>query len=86
MQVGHRHFGRRDEIQVVRALASRGDLEQLVFELGQIAGAEERRVLDHERRVDLFVSVLPRVQFDHETHERALELRAGSPQDAEPWT
>ena len=41
------------------------------FELRQVAGAAQRVGVDEERRLDLGVAVLARVQVEHEVDERA---------------
>ena len=79
MQVRERHFGGRDQEQIPVA----GDLEQILLELRQVARAGERRAVDEERRLDLAVAVLARVQVEHEVDERAREPRAGAEQHRE---
>jgi len=83
VQVGHRHFGRGDEIEVVTAdLVLRlpvrvlGDAEGVLGELRQLAGAAHGVVLDDHRRPDLGVAVLVDVGVEHELHQAALEARA----------
>ena len=60
-----------------------GDLEQVLLELRQVAGADERRRSDEKRRLHLGVAVLARVQVEHERDERARQPRAGAEQHRE---
>ena len=80
VQVRERHFRRRDEIEVPVA----GDLEEVGFELRQVAGSLQRGRVHQERRVHLDVAVFPRVQVEHEVDERPPHPRAGAVQDREP--
>ncbi|MDT4871060.1 hypothetical protein FQZ97_1061700 [compost metagenome] len=68
--VGQRHLGGRNQVQVGIAFAA--DLEQVFLELRQLAGALQRRGLDQIRRVGLFVAVLAGVQVDHELRQGAV--------------
>ena len=61
-----------------------GDLEEVRFELRQIAGSGQRRAVRHERRLDLGVAVLRGVQVEHEVDQRAREARACADQHGEP--
>src|SRR5688500_3519617 len=74
MQIGERHFGRRNQEKIPLA----GDLEQVVFELRQIARAAQRVAVDEKRRLDLRVSVLTRMKIEHEVDERAREACASA--------
>ena len=65
VQVRQRHFGGRNEEQIPVA----GDLEQVLLELRQLTRAFERGTVDEERRLHLAVSVLARVQIEHEVDE-----------------
>ena len=58
------------------------DLEQVVFELGQLAGAVQRGGVHHERRQNFGVAVLAGVQVEHEVGQRPLQLRAQLPVDS----
>ena len=80
MQVGQRHFRGRNQIEIPVA----GDLEEVLLELRQVAGAAQRRRIDEERRLDLGVAVLARVQVEHEVDERARQPRARAHQHREP--
>ena len=80
MQVGERHFRGRDQVEVPVA----GDLEQILLELRQVAGAAQRVGVDEERRLDFGVAVLARVQLEHEVDQRAREPRARAHQHREP--
>ena len=74
MQVRQRHFRGRNQVQVPVAR----DLEQVLLELRQVAGAAQRLGVDEKRRLDLEVAVLARVQVEHEVDQRAREPRAGA--------
>src|SRR5215472_3175604 len=76
-QVGERHLRRRDEPQ------PRGGTKQVVGKFRQAAGAVDRVVADQEWRRYLGVTELPRMGFDHELPDRALEPRELSAQDDE---
>ena len=67
--VGQADLGGRDQPAAV------GGLEQVLGELGQLAGAEHRLVADQQRRHDLLVAVLARQPVEHELAERAVEPR-----------
>ena len=68
-QVGQRHLGRGNEVIVVCGA------EQVIGELGQVAGAERRRLAHEKRRVDLGVAELAGVHIEHEGGERPLHAR-----------
>ena len=76
MNVGQRHFRRRDQKQIPLA----ADLEQVGFEFRQLAGGFERRAVHEVRRNDLQVSVLARVQVEHEVGQRSRQPRARAEQ------
>ncbi len=78
MQVGHRHLGGRDQ-EVIVAL----ELEQVLLELRQLPGADQRRAVDHEGRQHLGVAMVRGVQVEHEGDQSPLEPRRGSPVDGE---
>ena len=69
--VGQRHFGGRDQVEVGFAFA--GNLEQVFLELRQLAGALQRRGLDQVRGVGLFVAMLVDMQVDHELRQGAVQ-------------
>ncbi|MCY1355577.1 hypothetical protein D9M69_420070 [compost metagenome] len=69
--VGQRHLGGRDQVEVGLAFAA--DLEQILLELRQLAGALQRRRLHQVRGVGLLVAVLGDVQVDHELRQRAVQ-------------
>ncbi len=75
-QIGDRHFGGGREPEIVIL-----DLEQILLELGKLAGAEQAGGVDQERRQHLGVAVLARVDIQHEVDERPLQLRAHAPVD-----
>ncbi|MNG94387.1 hypothetical protein D3C79_533980 [compost metagenome] len=70
-QVGQRHFGSRDQVEVGLAFAA--DLEQVFLELRQLAGALQGRGLHQVRGVVLLVAVLAGVQVDHELRQGAVQ-------------
>ena len=76
MEIGDRHFGGRDEEQIV----PRHRVE-VFLELGKLAGAGERGAVHQERRRHLQVAVLAGVQIEHEVRERAHQPRARSDED-----
>ncbi len=51
-------------------------MEEVLGELGELAGAEEGLGIDHEGRQNLGVAVLGGVEVEHEVDERAFEARA----------
>ncbi len=79
MQVRERHLRGRHQIEIPLPR----DLEEIGLELRQIPGAGQRRGVDHERRLDLAVAVLARVQVEHEVDQGAREPRAGAAQHRE---
>ena len=78
IQVGDGNFGGGDQPEVMFLT-----LEEVVGEFGQLAGAEQAGGVDHERRQNLGVAVLARVDVEHEVDEGALEARADAPVDGE---
>ena len=83
VQVRDRDLGGRNQVQRARVvrIAALG-LEQIFFELRQLARAAQRFGFDQVRRIHLGVAVLARVQIEHERRERSLEARA-QPQSTE---
>src|SRR6185437_10554603 len=79
MQVGQRHFSGRNQIQIPLTR----DLEEILLELRQIAGPAQRLAVDEKRRLDLAISVLARVEVEHEVDERPRQARARSAQHGE---
>ncbi|MNR00315.1 hypothetical protein D3C85_1160840 [compost metagenome] len=71
--VGQRHFGSRDQVQVGFTLAA--DLEQIFLEFRQLASALQCRRLDQVRGVGFFVTVLADVQVDHELRQGTVQAR-----------
>ena len=59
------------------------ETEEIVGELGQLAGALEGRGVDDRRRQDFGVTVLAGVEIEHIARQRAFESRTGAPQDGE---
>ena len=80
VQVGQRHLRRRDQVEIPLPR----DLEEILLELRQVAGAAQRFGVDEERRLDFDVAVLPRVQLQHEVDQRAREPGARADQHREP--
>ena len=68
-QIGHRDLRRRD--QIIRRIAHQ--LEQVRFELRQLAGAAQAVGVDHERHVGLDVTVLGRMHVEHELGQGTLQ-------------
>ena len=68
--VGQRNLGGRDQVEVGFAVAA--DLEQVLLELRQLAGALQRRSLD-EIGVGLLVAMLGGMQVDHELRQGAMQ-------------
>ena len=58
-----------------RRTSAVGAAEKVLGKLGQLAGAEERFGVDHERRQHFFVAVLLGVHVEHEADQRALQPR-----------
>jgi hypothetical protein len=69
--VGHRHFGGRDQVE--RVLIATQHLEQVFLELGQLAGAEQAGGVDQVRRVELGVAMLFGVRVEHELGKRPVQ-------------
>src|SRR5581483_11501126 len=53
-------------------------VEEVLRELGELAGAEERPRVDHVRRKDFGIAVLAGVEVEHEVGEGAFEASARS--------
>src|SRR2546423_7444164 len=70
-QVGERHLGGRNEVE--RRLAAYR--EQILLELRQLPGADERLGLHQVRNLHLGVAMLARVQVQHELRQRAVQAR-----------
>jgi hypothetical protein len=69
--VGHRHFGGRDQVE--RVLVAAQHLEQVFLELRQLAGAMQAGGVDQVGGIDLGVAVLGGVRIQHELGERAVQ-------------
>ena len=65
-QVGDRHFGGGDEVQVILGF------EQVVGEFGELAGPKQRLASDQVRNVDLFVARRA-VEIEHHLNEGAVQ-------------
>ena len=72
VQVGDRHLGGGDQVQVVAL-----DDVHLPLLVGQLPGAAGRGGIDEDRRPDLAVA-MPLGELEHEADEGALQPRAGS--------
>ena len=66
VKIRQRHFGRGYQIQIPFTR----DLEKILFELRKLPGSSERCAVHQERGLNLPISVLPRVQIEHEIDER----------------
>ena len=62
-------------MQQFRSSNRSGRKKLIVGELRQLGGAEHGVVAHQERRIDLGIAVLPRVQVEHELPERAFKSR-----------
>src|SRR5262249_7952556 len=67
--VGQRHLGRRNQIEIPLA----ADLEEIRLELGQVAGAGQRRCVRQKGWLDFGVAMLPSVEIEHEVDEGSRE-------------
>ena len=72
-QVRQRNLGRGDQMKVVPF-----DVKQVVSEPGKLPGSEQSSGVDEERRDHLQVTMLARVQVEHEADQGALQQRARS--------
>ena len=79
IQIRQRDLRGRNEEQVPVA----GDLEKVLLELGQVAGAAQRIRIHEERRLDLGVGVLLRMELEHEVDQGARQPGAGAHQHRE---
>ena len=68
MDIGHRHLGSRDQ-KVIHPF----DLEEVLLELGELAGARHDVPVDHEGGEYLPVAVLVDVQIEHKVDQGALQ-------------
>ena len=73
-EVGQGHLGGRDEIAAV------GGAEQILFELGQLAGAKHGVLADQQRRRDLEIAKLARMEIEHKLAQRPLQPGQRPPQ------
>src|ERR1700680_3325020 len=65
--ISDRHFGSWDEIE--SALVFK--LKEVLFELGQLAGAKQRVAIYDERRQGLLIPMFARVQVEHKINQSA---------------
>ncbi|MNT13196.1 hypothetical protein D3C72_1481570 [compost metagenome] len=89
--IGQRHLGGRDQVEVLDALAVFAadlarHLEQVFLELGQLAGAAHRGGVDHVRHVHLGVAVFLRMGVEHQLDQRAVHARQAAAQHREART
>src|SRR5689334_4785052 len=66
-QIGERDLGSRDEPTAI------GGMELILGEFRQLSRTEHGFVTHDQRRIDLGIAMLARMQIDHEIAERALE-------------
>jgi hypothetical protein len=69
-EIGERHLGRREQV-IVLVL----DMEEFVTELRQLARARQGRRVHQHRCIGLEITVLTRMQVEHELRERAVQAR-----------
>ena len=82
--IGHRHFGGRD--QVKRILVAAQHLEQVFLEFRQLTGAVQAGGVDQVRRVQLGVTVLLGVRIEHELGKRAMQAGEAALEQRETGT
>ena len=80
VKIGERHLGGWDEIEIPFAR----DLEEILLELGQLSGANQRLRVCQKRRLHLSITMLPGVQIQHEVDQRARQARPRSAQHGKP--
>ena len=76
IKVRDRNFCSRNQPQIFFAMRH---AEKIGGKLGQLSGAVHRIRIHQIRRQNLGVSMLARMQIEHEVRQRAFELRAQSP-------
>ena len=79
MEVRERHLRGGNEVQVPAV-----DLEEVVLELRQLPGADERGGVGEKQRRHLDVAVLAGVQIEHEVDEGPRQSGAGPAEHGEP--
>ncbi len=70
VDVGNRHFGGRDQIEIPVL-----DLEQVFLEFRQLAGRRHRCRIDQHRRHDFGIAVLGGLQIEHEVDQGPFQPR-----------
>ena len=70
VNVGHRHFRRRNEKEIVRVRAV-----HVFLKLGKLSRARHHLAAHHKRRPDFLVAVLLDVQVEHPASQRAQQAR-----------
>ena len=78
--VGQRHFAGGDQ---VTAVVTEVGGEQVVFELGQLAGTAQAVGVDDQRHVGFFVAVFAGVQVQHELGQGPVQARQRAAQHGE---
>lgn len=73
MQIRHGHLGGRDEVKIVL-----GAVIHLIAEFRKLAGADEAIRFHQQRRADLLIAMLRRVQVEEEIDERTLQAGTGT--------
>ena len=79
MQIGDGHFRRRHEKEIVA-----DDAIDVVFEFGQLPGAGHDFAPYQKWRLDFDVTVLARVEVEHEVDQPAGEPGTGTHQEGKP--
>ena len=69
-QVGQRHLGGRDQVEI-----GTFEAEQVFPELGQLPGAVQAVGIDHVGHIGLGVAVLDGVRVEHELGQRPVQAR-----------
>src|SRR5262249_15912666 len=80
VDISQRHLRSMNQIQT----AFVGNLEQVLFELRELSGAEQSPGVDHEWRLHIFIAVHSCLPLETEIYQRALEPRAPPFEYCEP--
>ena len=78
VEIRDRNLRRRDQEEVLLR-----DVEHVLFKFRKLSGSRHRHSVHHERRKDLCVSVLLRMQVEHEVDDRSLQACSQSLVDRE---
>src|SRR4029453_18980295 len=65
IEIRERHFRRGHQVKIPLS----GNLEEVLLELRQVAGADQRRAVCEERRLDFRVAVGARVEIENEVYK-----------------